>query len=256
MMTVFKLGRNPSPVQASLKLADYVDLSVALPKVPTKVGHPNLIPTDLGMLGNDSAGDCVWAGAGHETMAWNAFADKTVNITTENSLSDYTAVTGYSPNDPNSDQGTDMVTAAKYRQKTGVVDAAGKRHTIGAYISLRPGDLAQLRLGIHLFGAVGVGVLFPDFWMDEFNAGQPWIYKSVPKPQEGHYVSAFASDGPHGWIEVATWGKLQRMSAHAYQEFNDESLAYVSLEMLKNGKSIEGFNAAQLYADLKAVTKA
>ena len=53
----------------------------------------------------------------HETMLWNKEAARTVTLNNESVLKDYSAVTGFNPNDPNTDQGTDMQVAA--RRNTG-----------------------------------------------------------------------------------------------------------------------------------------
>jgi len=256
MSTQFKLGKLPArPGAVKLSLDSYIDKSVVFPKVPTKVGHQSLLPKDLGMLGNDQYGDCVWAGAAHESMLWNLEQGKVVNYDVKGVLSDYSAVTGFNPNDPNSDQGTDMQVAASYRRKTGILASDGSRHQIDAYLALTPGDVAELRMAIYLFGAVGIGVKVPTYWMDQFNAGKEWTYRPFAKFEGGHYIPAMASTSPKGAIQVATWGRLQKMSARAYQHFNDESIAYVSLERLgKDGKSIDGFDVAQLRADLQAIT--
>ena len=41
-----------------------------------------------------------------------------------------------------------------------------------------------------------------------------------------------------------------------FRKYNDESIAYVSEEMLTGGKSPEGFDAAALLVDLKAIKAA
>jgi hypothetical protein len=166
-----KLGKLPArPDAVKLKLANYIDTSV-LPKPPAEFGHERLV-TQWGMLGNDNAGCCVWSGAGHEVMLWNREAGKTVNITTTSTLRNYSLVTGYDPNDPSTDQGTDMQAAASYRLKTGLLDADGKRHKIGAYVALKPGDLTELWYATYLFDGVGIGVEFPPSgWMRSTRAG-------------------------------------------------------------------------------------
>ena len=69
--------------------------------------------------------------------AVNKDAARTVTFNNQSVLKDYSAVTGFNPNDPNTDQGTDMQVAASYRRKTGVLDAAGKRHKVIAYLVFR-----------------------------------------------------------------------------------------------------------------------
>lgn len=240
-----KLGKLPARKDSvKLKLANYTS---NLPTPPTKSGHYAL-EKDWGMLGNDQYGDCVFAGAGHETLLWNAESGKNVQITTANALSDYSAVTGFNPNDPNSDQGTDMQVAASYRKKTGVVDASGKRHQIAAYLALTPGNVTQLKQAIYLFSAVGIGIQFPNYAMDEFNAGQTWHVKTGGTIDGGHYIPAVGYD--RTYIYIVTWGKLQRMTWGFFKKYCDEAIAYISAEFLTGDKSPEGFNLAQLQSDL------
>lgn len=244
-----KFGKLPARDGAvKFKLANYIDKTV-LPKPPKTFGHESLI-TNWKMLGNDAWGDCVLAGAAHETMLWNAMAKRTVGFTDKSVLSDYSAVTGFDPRDPNTDQGTDMQKAASYRRSTGVLDSAGNRHKVAAYLSIRPGHVDELYQAMYLFGAVGVGIEFPGSAMDQFDAGKPWTVVKRSPIEGGHYVPALAL---RDMIVVVTWGKLQRMNASFYSQYSDECVAYVSDEFLTAGKSPEGFDRAALLADLKAL---
>ena len=256
MTTEFKLGKLPArPGAVKLSLLSYIDKAVVFPTVPSKIGRTNLLPKDLGVLGNAQFGDCVWAGAAHESMLWNLEQGRTVQYTDQTVLSDYSAVTGFNPSDPNTDQGTDMQVAASYRRKTGILAADGTRHKIDAYLALTPGDVNELRMAIYLFGAVGIGVNFPGFWMDQFNAGKEWTYRKGAAFEGGHYIPGMASASPKGALTIATWGKLQKMSASAYAHYSDEAIAYVSLERLNaSGKSLDGFDVAQLRTDLQSIT--
>lgn len=249
-----KLGKTPArPNAVQLKLVDYLPHE-AFPAIPAEFGHERLIST-WGMNGNDQYGCCVWAGAAHETEMFNAEAGRSITVTTDNSLADYAAVTGFSPHDPSTDQGTDMQVAAAYRQKTGIGDSAGVRHKVGAYIALTPGDVTQLAAAVRIFGAVGVGIQFPDFAMRQFNAGKPWDTRpGLPNIEGGHYVPVVARRA--GMFDVITWGRIQQMTAGFYRRFCDEAFAYLSPETLNGaGLTPEGFNLAQLRADLQAVTQ-
>ena len=138
-----KLGKKPyEPDARSLKLSKY--LATDLPTPPKIFGYGTLF-TDWGYLGNDKYGDCVFAGGGHEQMVWDTLRKGPgVKITTKNALSDYSAVTGFDPSDPNTDQGTYVIDAMKYRKATGLVDASGKRHKIAAYVEIDPTNWDEL----------------------------------------------------------------------------------------------------------------
>jgi len=237
-----KLGKLPArPDAVKLKFANYK----SLPPIPTSES-PKDLPWE--MLGNDAYGDCVWAGAGHETMSWNNEANKTVTFTDTSVLSDYSKVTGFNPNDPNTDQGTDMQVAASYRKKTGVLDAQGNRHKVGAYVAITVGDVNELKEAIYLFGAVGVGIQFPASAMSQFNAGKNWTVVSGSKIEGGHYIPCVGYSSRY--IYLVTWGKLIKMSTGFFKKYCDEAIVYVSSEMLTGGVTLEGFNITQLQADL------
>jgi hypothetical protein len=214
---------------------------------PVSFGHEKLV-TNWGMLGNDAVGNCVLAGAGHETMLWNREASNTVIITTEDAISDYSAVTGYNPNDPNSDQGTDMQAAASYRLKTGVKDSFNKRHKIGAYVAITPGNVEEIKAAIYLFSAVGIGIQFPDYAMDEFNTGQTWHLKSGGNIVGGHYIPAVGYTSRY--VYIVSWGKCIKATWGFIKRYMDEGIVYLSPEYLTNGKSLEGFDLTQLKGDL------
>lgn len=254
-MGQLKLGKTPARKDAiTFKLADFVDKSVVWPKIPKTFGHEGFISKKAwGMLGNDEVGDCVLAGGGHETMLWNAIAGNTVQFSTANTLKDYSAITGYDPKDPSTDQGTDMQVAASYRRKTGLLDASGKRHKVAAYLSIKPGDVQEHLIALYLFGAVGIGIEFPGSAMDQFNAGRNWSVVKGSSIEGGHYIPLVAKRTS---IEAVTWGSIVGMTQAFFEKYNDESVAYVSLEMMKNGVSAEGFDAAKLTAFLNALPKA
>ena len=245
------LGKTPARKNAvKLKFKDY--LTGTLPPVPATFGHETLIPsTGWGMLANDSLGDCVIAGACHETMLWTTEAKAAAAFTDKQAIAAYSAITGYSPKKPNSDQGTDMEVAAKYRRTHGIKDAAGKVHKIGAYLDLTPGNLTEHLQAAYLFQAVGIGIQFPASAMDQFNAGKPWSVVKGSSIEGGHYIPIVAN---RGVLEIVTWGRLQGMEDAFFKKYNDESIVYLSEEMLVAGKSIDGFDLAALQQDLKDIT--
>lgn len=241
---MYKLGKLPARKDSiTFKLDTYLTAS---PVHPAHFGHQAL-ESNWGMLGNDQYGDCVWAGAGHETILWNKEANKVVNITDNDVLSDYSAVTGFNPNDPNTDQGTDMQVAASYRRKTGIL-GGGSRHQVLAYLGITPGNADELKQAVYLFSAVGIGIQFPQSAMNQFNGGKPWTVVKNSPIIGGHYVPAVGYDSKY--VYVVTWGQIQKMSWGFFKKYNDESVVYLSQEFLTNNKSLEGFDLTQLQADL------
>ena len=251
-------GKRPASYdRRDLKFRDFL-VPARLPTPPTQFGLGALY-SDWGMLGNGpdnsvkrgfkGAGDCVFAGADHETMLWNKAAGRDVKMTGANAIADYSAVTGYVVGDPSTDQGTDVRTALGYRKNTGVVDANGKRHKIGAYVALEPGNWEELIQAAYVLLAVGVGIEFPSSAMDQFDHGQIWSVVPGAQLEGGHYFTVTGRRTPDD-IGLITWGKRQGMTRTFYTKYCDESWGIISQEELANGKNIRGFDYAGLQTAL------
>lgn len=254
----YKLGKTPArPNSIKLKFEKYLDKkALKLPKHPDdNFGHERVIKsTGWDMLGNDKYGCCVWSGAAHETRMWGYmggihggawFRDQDV-------LSDYSAATGFDPAKPETDAGTDMQKAAKYRRDIGIVDGHKRRHRVAAYLALDAGNLEQHLQALFLFGAVGIGIRFPHCFMKQFDAGQPWSYDADNwGGDNGHYIPLVSERRKK--LNCVTWGRIQPFEIDAWQRVNDESVVYLSEEMLINGKSPEAFDYASLQQDLNSL---
>lgn len=244
-----KLGKTDArPDAVSLKLSSYLP---ELPAHPAQFGHYGLV-TDFPMYANDQYGDCVWAGAGHETQIFVAEGKGSVTFTDALILEPYTAVTGFNPDDPSTDQGTDMEKAAAYRRKHGLVDTNGKRHVVGAYAALEVGNDDQVETAAWLFGGVGLGWQLPKSAMLQFQEGKPWtVTRANSQILGGHYVPIVGADAD--WLYGITWGKVIPIDRKFLKKYMDEGVAYVSTEILWGGKSLEGFTSAQLLDDLRGI---
>jgi hypothetical protein len=248
---MLKLGKRPArPGAVSFKFGAYFNRA-KLPTPPLAFGHER-IGVPWGVFANDDFGDCVWAGAAHETMVWTHEGGKTAKFTTDNVLADYAAVTGFNRDDPNTDQGTDMTEAASYRRKVGVVDASGVRHRIDSYLALRAGNVPDLVQATYLAGVAAVGLQFPESAMDQFDKGERWTVVKGASGLGGHYVPAIGRNH-NGDILVVTWGRIHAMAPEFYQNYCDEALVYISREMMTDGKTPEGFDADALSRDLNSL---
>ena len=245
----FKRGLLP-PRKNAIKLKFSTYAKPSLPIRPAEFGHENLV-SEWHMLSNDKFGSCAWAGAAHEVYLWTAMGSQRAHITSADVLSDYSACTGFNPSDPSTDQGTDMQAAASYRRKTGIRDALGRRHKIAAYVALDPKNIDQLLTAAWLFSAVGLGVTVGANSEEQFARAVPW--DGDPGANAGgHYVPLVAFR--HGLAWVVTWGRLQAVTLDFLRDHCDQALAYLSPDMMRDGKSLEGFDLAALQSDLTALT--
>lgn len=247
---ILPLGKTKARNMMGFRFGSLVN-QAKLPDPPLTLDRQGLVPNWYG-LGNDVYSNCVWAGGAHETMlaTVQGAVHERARFTINDVNSDYATVTGFKASDPSTDGGTDMLDAASYRRKTGIIDATGKRHTIDSYLALRVGDFDQLMDAVYLTGAVGVGIRFPQSAFDQFDAGEPWDVVPGSKILGGHYVPVYDRD-KNGNLVCVTYGKDQLITKAFYEEYNDETCAYVVVErMLQNNVTPEAFDLEQLNAML------
>lgn len=253
-----KLGKAPAtPLPTDLQFARY--RTTTLPTPPDTFGLDHVLaPDSWGFLGNDKYGDCVWAGAGHETIVLTGRGDtygQPAQFTDQGILAAYAACTGFDPVTGANDNGTNVHDAMRFRQKTGIQDVVGKRHTIGAYISLEPGNLSQLAEALYLFECVGIGIEFPQSARAQFNAGERWSVVPGSPIDGGHYVPLLSRQGSEKTWKCVTWGRLQTMTDHFIETYCDEAWCYVTTDAIEaSGETFRGFDMVTLQADLSALS--
>lgn len=256
-----RFGRLPSEKEVTFKFSALSDRR-KLPKLPRHFGHETFCaPHDWGVFGNDRAGDCVIAGAAHETMLWGAVGEtkKSPRFDEASVLRNYSAWTGYDPtktdlagNNP-TDNGTNMQAAASKRLHEGLIDADAHAHKIAAYVAVEPDNVEMLFQAAYLFGAVGWGFNCPTDVLDQFDKGKPWsVHKGQRLEGDGHYVCVVAR---RAHIECVTWGWLQGITNGYVEKYGDEAIAYVSEEALTGRKSPEGFDYDTLIAAVRSLRK-
>ena len=256
---VGKFGLRPTPhgVRWPLKFSSYVD-ATKLPPIPDgDFGHTDLLTQPIGIYCNDQLGCCVVSGAEHETRLWHAEGSGRDELVFDDdtTISNYTLLGNYDPEDPYSDQGCDMVNAAQIRMDKGILDSNGKAHRVGAALQLQPGNWEQLLYACYYFDGVGLGILVTAAMQQAFQNNEPWDVDCFnPNDVEGgHYVPAVARVG--GDIVVITWGQPQRLTRALYtaDQFNTTVFAYASPEKLRNGKDLNGLSWSDMRADINAL---
>lgn len=240
-----KLGMLPwQPEAIKLSFADYVNRKAVL--VPQRYGHVRNNEVPWQMLGNDAYGDCVLAGAAHETMVWALATGRPLpNYNADTVVQQYLQLSG------GQDIGLDPIATAKWRVRTGLTDASGGVHKAHAFASVNRNS--DLDTAAYLFGVCGIGFNLPQSAMAEFEAGRPWMDTSGD-PVGGHYTPLVGRNSKGNRI-VITWGRLQAVGRNFWNRYFLGAVAYVSEEyLLETGKSPEMFDMAQLEANLGALT--
>ena len=249
----------PQPENIHLRFSDYL-VHTELPALP-KGGYGHLANEPQGFwgwYGNNMCGDCVAAGAMHETMVFAKATHRpipTFNRTWEDNYSEMLVAGGgqpYDPHDRSTDTGLDPQVAAGYRRTQGIVDDNGDVHKIDAYALIE--DIDQLKLCIYLFGVAGWGGALPATAEQQFGRGYIWDdLRSQPNPHNGHYTPICAFNSAGHFVH-STWDSLQASLPDYVERYWSIGVAYLSQEyMLASGKSPEQYDWASLEDDLQSI---
>lgn len=200
---------------------------------------------DWGMLGNDTAGDCTCADVLHHRMlqASVAHAGSPLSFSTPDALSMYSAITGYNPADPSTDQGANMLDVQNYCKKN---------FPVQGFVTLDVNNLSQIQAALYLFGGVDLGFSVPGYIM-QVPAGGSWSENGGDKTIEGGHAALACGYGRSGF-RVVSWGTTYTANWDFWSQYVDEAYAWVSKDWIKaSGISPTGLDLAGLMQDLTAV---
>jgi hypothetical protein len=243
----FRLGKKPARRDPrTLRLADYRTTPAGLLAPPeAHWGHG----LSYDGLGNTKYADCVEAGFAHQVQVWCDRAGTSFTPTAAQALGAYSAITGFSPGNPDSDQGTDMLTACQYWQDTGL---AG--HEVTAYLSVSATEPDLIRDSVAFYGGCYTGLAMPLTAQDQ--VGETWTVGTGADAAAGSWgghcvvITGYSA----GLFWCVTWGALQAMTTEFVQVYCDEAYCLLSKDWTESGGvSPSGLAWGQLQADLAAL---
>lgn len=243
----FRHGWNPTP---AFRPRVRLDRALSDSAAPSSADY--YTGASFGMLGNDAYGDCVFAGDGHIVEQQTFFGQGTeTTVSTAQALAGYSAVTGFSAGPPvKNDNGAQVADGLKYLQKTGMAGV-----TIAAYGQVSVNSIAKVQLAVAEFGAVSIGMNFPNVAMEQFNNGDPWdVVANDGGIEGGHCVIVVGYDATY--LYVVTWGAIQKMTYAFWNKYVQEAWPVISKAWVSAATSLtpDGVNLAVLGAEYTAVT--
>jgi len=241
-----KLGKLPPRHDArTLMLAKY---TVALPPPPAAVDWSRKLSA-LGMMKNDTLGDCTCAAIGHVIQTWTSQTTGEAIIPDAQIVELYERACGYDPSDPDSDQGGVEIDVLNYWRKSGV-DGPNGPHSLDAFAAVARRHHADVKDAVWLFGGAYIGLALPLSAQSQEVWNVPAGGTSgdgAPGSWGGHAVPAIAYDA--GGLTCITWGALKRMTWAFWDAYCDEAYACLSKDWAA-ARAPSGFDWAALDADL------
>ncbi len=242
-----KLGRRPAKTDPHpLRLAKY--LTAGLLADPPERRDWIAPMTDIGMVLNGALGDCTCAAAGHMVQAWTAANGAQVIVPDTEIERAYSAVSGYVPGDPSTDNGAFALDVLKYWRDTGIGG-----HKILGWVALNPKNRKQMTIAADLFGGVYAGFDLPisahgqEVWATP--AGGP-VGDGTPRSWGGHMIPLL-NYGPLGYV-CLTWGAPLTLTESFVETFCEEAYCVVSTDWAQDGRAApSGVLLGELVADMQ-----
>jgi len=212
-----KLGRQPrKPGGIRLHFSDFVS-HAAMPSIPSSCDYsPKAASVLSDIYGNDALGDCVVAAGEHlEGVATGNATGTPFHATLPQIISAYSAIGGYVPGDPSTDNGCNEQDAFRYWQTHGFANGT---KLLGA-ISLNARSLRDVQAACYLFENVFFGIAMPDAWITPFPSGSGFVWGVAgrPDPNNGHAPLGVGFDA--GGVKIDTWGLLGTITWEAIAKY-------------------------------------
>jgi hypothetical protein len=222
-------------------------LGPSLPAPPPSVDWTKPLPADLGEMANDRLGDCTCAGAAHLVQTWTGNRGDMLTIADDAIVAAYSAVAGYTPNDPTTDNGAALLDVLNFWRQTGIGG-----HQIGAFAAVDHANVVEVKQACDLFGGLYTGVQLPQSAMDATDNGAAWSDVDDTNILGGHCVALVGYDADG--VTYVTWGKRQRATWAWVERYADEMYALIAADWVSGAaEAPSGFDLAQLQADLGAL---
>ena len=170
----------------------------------------------------------------------------------------YSAVSGYNPDDPNSDVGATLASVCQYMVKTGAVDVNGRVHKLAAWAEINSySNLRLLKRITNAFGSAYLAINCPYSALTSSTTGSRGRTTRSSPIDGGHAIPLQYSAVNTGTLDdetVATWGAEQKVAESFFTNYLAEAVAIVSADdvNVQTGKNPVGLALTQLVADCQS----
>lgn len=250
------LGRNrPTPGAPKLHFRDY--FKTTLPNAPASCSYTAKAANALSnMYLNDQLGDCVIAGGYHivGTETGNATGSPFI-ATTKQITADYSAIGGYVPGNPSTDNGCDEQTAMNYWQSHGFADGT----KLTGWLSVDATNKTEVMQAMFLFENLLFGIELPDAWVNPMPSASGFVWANgQPDPNNGHCVIGVGYDSQG--VQIDSWGMIGTITWAAVSHLcsaagGGELYVLLTPDQIAKGKQIAPNNVSwsNLIADFDAL---
>jgi hypothetical protein len=247
-----KLGRNPRTYDARIPHLSAVLAGQVLSPPPISVDYTKSLPSTLGMMLNDTLGDCTCAAYYHARQVWSFNANKKEITESDSDVKQlYEKACGYDPANPTSDSGGVEQDVLTYLLNNGAPIVGGIDKILG-FVEVDPRNLDDIKRTINDCGVVYIGITVPNYLMDSV----PDVWDTHPSgdntPAGGHAIVLAGYD--LDTFTLISWGRTYKMTNRFFAQFTDEAYGIADAEWVAaTGKTPGGLSLSQLETQMAAL---
>lgn len=207
--STFKMGRNASAQKLKLVPSLMADTQFIQTPPPPVLDRSHLNPS-FKMFFNDTIGDCTCAAVYNTLIAWQSLVDSSIAIPEVLAVELYSAITGYTPDNPQTDQGAAEDDVLAYGVKNGFATRDYTYYPLWGTV-----DCGNINMMATLMSKLGVayqGVYLRKGDLDLLDAGQ--VLDVVPNMDMqiagGHALLLWDYTGLslNSRVRLITWGSI------------------------------------------------
>jgi len=253
----FKLGRLHRTYNPRVPHMSALTAGQTLTLPPASVDYTKGMPANLGMMLNDTLGDCTCAAVYHAIQVWTFNSGGQIDTEPDPDVEKlYILACGYNPRVPGEGPGGNEQTVLAYLLNTGAPTGPTGATTqkIAAYVEVDPRNLDDVKRTIHDCGVAYIGFNVPESVMPP-GKQPPAVWDYVPKESKsigGHAVvlAGYDSNG----ARVISWGQYYTMTWKFFAHFVDEVYAIADNDWIEaKGTTPGGLTLAELEVQMQAL---
>jgi hypothetical protein len=228
-----------------------------IPKPPPKsVDWTKGMPKNLGMMMNDTLGDCTCAAVYHAIQVWSFNTGKMDTEPDSDVEKLYILACGYNPRVPGEGPGGNEQHVLTYLLKQGAPTGpkGAERHKIAAFVEVDPRNVDDVKWTINDCGLAYIGFNVPQS-VQPPNEPPPSVWNYEPDQSNiigGHAVILAGYDDKGA--RVVSWGQYYTMTWEFFAHFVDEVYAIADEDWIAKKKTTPGgLTLEELEAQMQAL---
>jgi hypothetical protein len=253
-----KLGRLRRTIDPRIPHMSALTAGTTLKPPPASVDYTKGMPANLGMMLNDTLGDCTCAAVYHAIQVWSFNAGGKMQTEPDSDVEKlYELACGYKPSAGGEGPGGNEQHVLTYLLKTGAPygPTGQTTHKIAAFVEVDPRNIDDVKRCIDYCGVAYIGFNVPQYIVPAPPAVPPqiWDVENTNTAIVGGHAVVLAGYTATG-ARLISWGQYYTMTWGFFAKYVDEVYAIADTIWIDaKGTTPGGITLAELEVQMKAL---